>query len=74
MPSKQEEFYAQLRQETEAKVQTYQDFKEQIKQVKAITQETIRTLQVDMKFIAKQIDSINQMLNIQGLEPVRFDK
>lgn len=30
MPSKQQEFYAQLRQETEIKVQTYHEFEEQI--------------------------------------------
>ncbi|GAH33752.1 unnamed protein product [marine sediment metagenome] len=74
MPSKQQEFYAQLRQETEFKVGMYKDFQTQIESLKARTQESIKTLQIDMKFIAKQIESNNQMLNMQGVEPVKFDK
>lgn len=74
MPSKQQEFYDQLRQETETKVQTYREFQEQVEQIKASSAKKIDALKVDMKFISRQIESNNQMLGIQGLETVKFDK
>ena len=74
MPSKQQEFYAQLRQETEAKVQTHKDFQEQIDRLTKTMKQSIDALKTDMKFIAKQIDANNQMLNMQGSEPVKFEK
>ena len=74
MPNKQQEFYAQVRQETEAKVQTYRDFQEQIDRLNKVTKQSVEALKSDMKFLSKQIDANNQMLNMQGVEPVKFEK
>lgn len=74
MPNKQEEFYAQIKQETEAKVQTYREFMKQIEQLKSHTDKSINALKTDMKFLAKQIEANNQMLHLQGLEPVKFER
>ncbi len=63
MSEKQQEFYTQLRQETEVKVASYKDFEKQMQEAKDA-----------MKFLAKQIEANNQMLQLQGLEPVKFDK
>ena len=59
----QQEFYDQLRGETETKVASYQSFAKQLKETKDT-----------MKFLAKQIEANNQMLTLQGLEPVKFEK
>lgn len=74
MPNKKEEFYAQIRQETESKVIVYKDFQEQIDRLNKATKQSLESLKTDMKFVAKQIEANNQMLNLQGLEPVKFDK
>ena len=74
MPNKQQEFYAQLKQETEAKVVVYKDFQDQIDRLNKATKQSVEALKTDMKFLSKQIDANNQMLNIQGVEPVKFDK
>ncbi len=63
MQTKQEEFYTQLRQVTETNVQAYTEFALQEKKIKEA-----------MKFIAKQIEANNQMLTLQGLEPVKFER
>lgn len=67
-------FYERLRKETEIKVQTYNEFFELIETTKKSMEEQIDKIKSDMKFISKQIESNNKMLNIQGLEPVKFDK
>jgi hypothetical protein len=72
MPSKQMEFYNQLRLETEQKAKTHQEFADQIKRIKADSKERIKKLQVDMKFIAKQVESNNELLKKQGQEIVKF--
>lgn len=74
MINKQEEFYNQIRLETEVKIKTYKEFQEQISRLKALTEDSISKLKTDMKFIVKQIESNNQMLSIQGFDPVEFDK
>lgn len=74
MPNKQEEFYAEIRQETETKVATYTEFKAQIAQLKFKTDKAIEAYKNDMKFLAKQIEANNQMLQLQGLDVVKFDK
>ena len=74
MPSKQQEFYNTLRQETETRVQTYQEFQKQIDGIKLNSKQRIKDLQADMKFIAKQIEANNKMLAEQGQEIVKFDK
>ncbi len=66
MPSKQQEFYSQLRQETENKVLTYQEFAKQIESIKASSAQRIKDLKADMKFLAKQIDESNKKLKEQG--------
>ena len=72
MPSKQQEFYNQLKAETEAKAKTYAEFAEQITRIKADSKERIKKLQFDMKFIAKQIETNNALLKKQGQEIVNF--
>jgi len=74
MPNKQEEFYVGIRQETEQKIQTYQEFQKQIDLLKKHTKNSVDALKADMKFIAKQIEANNQMLQLQGLDVVKFDK
>ncbi|MDD4876428.1 MAG: hypothetical protein PHQ86_04770 [Dehalococcoidales bacterium] len=74
MPIKQQEFYAQLRQETEQKIQTYSEFQEQIDKTKKHADDAITALKTDMKFLAKQIEANNQMLQLQGLDTVKFEK
>ena len=59
----QQEFYNQLRGETETKVASYQTFAKQLQEARDT-----------MKFLAKQIEANNQMLTLQGLEPVKFEK
>ena len=59
----QQEFYNRLREETETKVASYQTFAKQLKETKDT-----------MKFLAKQIEANNQMITLQGLEPVKFEK
>ncbi len=58
-----EEFYKELRQETETKVDAYKGFAKQLQETKDA-----------MKFLAKQIGANNQMLNMQELEPVKFER
>ncbi len=72
MPSKQQEFYTQLRQETEARVQTYLEFQKQIESIKDNAKQRIKDLQNDMKFIRKQIEANNELLKAQGQEIVNF--
>jgi hypothetical protein len=72
MPSEQQEFYTQLRTETEARVQTYQEFQKQIDTIKSTSAQRIKDLKDDMKFIAKQIDENNKLLASQGQEVVKF--
>ncbi len=72
MPSKQQEFYNQLRQETETRVQTYPEFHKQIHDIKLSSKKRIKDLLDDMKFIRKQIDTNNKLLKEQGQEIVKF--
>ncbi len=72
MASKQQEFYTQLKQETEGKVLTHQEFAKQIESLKASAAERIKALKVDMKFLAKQIAENNKKLQKQGQETVKF--
>jgi len=58
-----DEFFIQLRQETEDKVKAYKDFAKQMQDAKDA-----------MKFLAKQIEANNQMLQLQGLDVVKFEK
>jgi hypothetical protein len=69
----QQEFYNQLRQETESKVQTYKDFQTQIEKIKADTKERIEKLKADIKVIAKQIEVNNNILKDRGQEIVKFE-
>ena len=73
MPSKQQEFYSQLKQETEARVQTHADFQKQIESIKTYSALKIKDIKADMKFIAKQIDENNKKLAEQGQEMVKFE-
>lgn len=73
MPNKQQEFYSQLRQETETKVQTHNEFAAQIKTLETRTRDAITALKADQKFLAKQIKANNKMLASQDIEPVKFD-
>ena len=72
MPSKQQEFYTQLRQETEGKVSTHQEFAKQIEVIKTTSAQRIKDLKDDMKFLAKQIAENNKKLKLQGQEVVKF--
>jgi len=58
-----DEFYAQLKQETEGKIKAYKQFSEDAEEAKK-----------SMKFLAKQIEANNQMLQLQGLDIVKFEK
>lgn len=58
-----DEFYAQLKEETETKVKAYKEFAKQMQDAKDA-----------MKFLAKQIEANNQMLQLQGLDAVKFEK
>ena len=58
-----EEFYNELRKETEGKIKAYKQFSEDAEEAKK-----------SMKFLAKQIEANNQMLQLQGLDIVKFDK
>ena len=72
MPSKQQEFYTQLKQETEGKVNTHQEFAKQIEVIKASSAQRIKDLKADMKFLAKQIVENNKKLVAEGQEAVKF--
>lgn len=58
-----QEFFQQLRAETEVKVKAYKE-----------AQEGIATLKNMMKLYAKAIEANNQMLALQKLEPVKFER
>ena len=72
MPNEQQDFYTQLKEETERKVQIHQEFQNRIDDIKSISATQIKNLQIDMKAIAKQIKSNNQLLKERGQEIVRF--
>ena len=74
MPSKQQEFYQQLKQEAESKVNTYQEFAKQIDSIKTSSADRIKALKNDMKFLTKQIDETNKKLRAQGQEIINFNK
>ena len=74
MSTKQSEFYTELKQETEKKIQTYKDFQCQIVSIQTSSKQKIKALQADMKAIAKQVTSNNKILKERGQEAVSFTK
>jgi hypothetical protein len=74
MPSKQMELYTKLTEETIGKVATYKDLQKQIDQIKIDSARRIKSLILDMKFTAKQIDLNNKQLESAKQPIVEFVK
>lgn len=73
MASKQMEYYTKLAEETNGKVATYNDFGKQIETIKADAKRRIKSLMLDMKFAAKQIELNNEQLMSAGQPVVKFE-
>lgn len=68
------ELYTKLTEETIGKVATYKDLQKQIDQIKIDSARRIKSLILDMKFTAKQIDLNNKQLESAKQPIVEFVK